>query len=469
MNRPPDPGGLGALPRRERLAAIAAPALALALGASVPRSRVSRLLIDGVIVGSLASALALRSSSRPRTIKPVGRLTDEPADPAAKRSPRIHVLVPARNEAAVIGDLVRDLGDQDLRDDVGAPAFRVTIVDDRSTDGTGNVAQQAIRAAGLGAAASVLRRDGGHDGKGAALATVSLDAMDDDAIVLVLDADARLTPGTLAGIVDAFGDGVSAITARRRTMLPPDGRRHWLAVWQDDEQTVDGAIQTARRHLGGAAELRGNGMAVRCSELRRIGGWDPDALCEDLEATTRLAVMGRKTGDIRWCPEVEIWEQPAIEARALLRQRLRWAEGAIRRDLRVTWPAVFRAPMTARRRTDLAAYAAQMLVPWLALGLATRSRQAPARDRLLALALAYVGGTGTIALLALPSPARVPGVLAVGAIWPVVLPIAWLRVALSRGPLSFARTKHRAGFNPPARPDGPAEADPRSPRANDRR
>ncbi|MCX8066798.1 MAG: glycosyltransferase [Anaerolineae bacterium] len=49
------------------------------------------------------------------------------------RFPRVSVLVPARNEEAVIGDCVRSLLAQDY------PDFEVLVLDDGSTDGTGEV------------------------------------------------------------------------------------------------------------------------------------------------------------------------------------------------------------------------------------------------------------------------------------------------------------------------------------------
>jgi 1,2-diacylglycerol 3-beta-glucosyltransferase len=375
--------------------------------------------------------------------------------------------VPARDEAAVIGDLIADLGAQNLRHASGVPAFEVTVIVDRATDETGTVAMRAIEVAGLSTVARCMTRTSGHDGKGAALAVVPLDDLAIDTIVLVLDADARLAGGTLVALVEAFDDASPGLTARRRMMAPIDGRRAWLARWQDDEQCVDGAIQRARLSSGGTGELRGNGMAVRAGDLRDIGGWDPHALCEDLEATVRLA--GVAGVGIRWSPEVEVWEQPVLDAAGLLRQRLRWSEGAVRRDLRVTWPLVLRPGIRSRLRADLAAYAAQTLVPWLAIGLLARSNRPAARRRLLVLAGTYVSATVTIAARTLPSPTtRVPGAMAMGALWPLVLPLAWVRIALSRGPIAYAKTEHRPGFRPPMPTRDASEARPRPPRASDR-
>lgn len=444
----------GTLRDRERIAAVAGPVAVFVVGMATPWSRWARLATNATILCSLSGALAVVVASRRVAAAEAGRV--------ARRvpSPPLHVLVPARDEASVVGELIGDLGRQDLVDRSGRPAFTLTVIDDRSTDGTGQVVASAIEAAGLATVATCRRRDGGLDGKGAALASVPLGDLVDDAIVIVLDADARLAPDALTALVGVFESEPPGITARRRMLAPVDGRRGWLARWQDDEQTVDGAIHRGRLALGGTGEFRGDGMALRAGALRAIGGWDAGALTEDLEAGMRLVAA---TGaGIRWSPEVEVWEQPVLDIAGLVRQRLRWAEGAVRRDLRVTWPLVLARRVPIRLRVDLASYAAQTLVPWLALGLLWRSGRPAARHRLVALGGAYMAGAMSIAATALGRlDRRVPAVIAIGAIWPLVLPIAWVRVALSRGPIRFTKTEHRAGFNPPMPLDLAAQVAPR--------
>jgi hopene-associated glycosyltransferase HpnB len=65
--------------------------------------------------------------------------------------PALVVVVPARNEADVIGRAVGSLLRQDY-----AGSFRVIVVDDHSTDGTADAAQAAARALGLESRLTVL-------------------------------------------------------------------------------------------------------------------------------------------------------------------------------------------------------------------------------------------------------------------------------------------------------------------------
>ena len=82
--------------------------------------------------------------------------------------PFVSLIVPARNEASVIDDTVRSLAALRYHRS-GAPAYDVLVVDDSSSDGTGDAARAAIPS---GAPIQVRRRDRGTDPatKGAALA-----------------------------------------------------------------------------------------------------------------------------------------------------------------------------------------------------------------------------------------------------------------------------------------------------------
>ena len=447
----------------ERIAAVVLPTVAFTIGAAVPRSRLARAAIKFLTlltasIGLLIVIASRRTSARPGSIEAPHRRPDP--------SPRVTVLIPARDEAAVIGGLIADLAAQDLRCDEVTRHCDVIVIDDRSTDGTGAVAQQAGRTFGLEGTMQVVRRSAGADGKGAALAAAPRDGSPDD-IIVVLDADARIEPGFLRQAIGYLERGDVAVTARRRMMVPGDGSHRSFARIQDDEQAVDRAIQRARDILGRDSEFRGNGMILRRRDLVAAGGWDPAALCEDLELSTRLTIAhGRGPA----APvDLEVWEQPVTSLTALVRQRLRWAEGAVRRDLRITGPAIVAGRLPTHRRVAMAAYGMQSLVPFVALGMVGRARSSAARRHLASLTVAYAAAGWVVALDGLRAasdgePAsmavgrssrwldlgiRAAHVLALSSIWPILMPVAWLRVIGARGPLRFSKTRHVAGFSRP--------------------
>lgn len=115
------------------------------------------------------------------------------ASPAPSSLPAVSVLIPARNEAANIGATVRMLLAQSY------PTFELLILDDQSTDGTGEVARQAAagdpRLRVLGGAPLAA----GWLGKNWACHQLAQAARHD--LLLFTDADVRWQPGALAAVV----------------------------------------------------------------------------------------------------------------------------------------------------------------------------------------------------------------------------------------------------------------------------
>src|SRR3974390_1340708 len=71
----------------------------------------------------------------------LGKIRDDHSPPSPVRWPSVAVIIPARNEAAVIGQCVCSLVRQDY-----AGALSVIVVDDDSDDGTGVIAKRTAEA-----------------------------------------------------------------------------------------------------------------------------------------------------------------------------------------------------------------------------------------------------------------------------------------------------------------------------------
>lgn len=389
--------------------------------------------------------------------------------------PGVSVVVAGRNEAGVLPALIADLAAQDHREPDGRPRFELIVVDDRSTDGTGAVALAAARDHGLESVTRVVRRgamagaiDPGPplpDGKGAALTAAPPESCRCD-VVAVLDADARVGPSYLRRAASYFARGAPAMTSRRR-MIAAASRSGWrglLVHAQDDEQLADGEIQRGRWALGGCSEFRGNGILVRRDLLAAVGGWHAHALTEDLDLSSRIAARGARVG---WALDVEVWEEPVVDPAALVRQRLRWGGGIIRRELELSVPVLRSDQLALRAKLDYVAYSLQTLLP---VALAGAAIAAIASGRWLPtglLAGAYALSGGLIAADAMrwesPPPAvarrvlRGIGVVVFSSLWLPVFAVAWAQLALGSGTLHYAKTDH-AGAPPGWVPGAAAEA-----------
>ena len=359
--------------------------------------------------------------------------------------PWVTVVIPAANEASVIEQVVGDLRAQAYHAG-GEPRFDVVVVDDDSSDGT---AELVRRVPAERPAVRVVRREAGSAPrtKGAALAHAQ--AFVRGEVVAVLDADARVEADFLERSMRAWARDTTAaaLQVQRREL---NQSVSWLAGAQAEEQLMDLASQCGRWATDGTAELRGNGMFVRRAALERAGGWNPLALTEDLDLSTRLVAQG---DHITLAPEASVGEEAVGSLGALWRQRLRWAEGSLRR-LMEHGPPLVASSLPIGRKVDFLAFVGEFVIPPLFVttvvaGLVTIPLPRPA-DWTVPVSLFAGYGIGTF-LLALAGLAGdgVRGWTLLGRAtrgslflshWLLVVPAALLIITFGRRTTRFAKT-----------------------------
>jgi 1,2-diacylglycerol 3-beta-glucosyltransferase len=316
-------------------------------------------LLQAAVGGSLVYVawLAWRGSRAMRAAFHEGRSGATEPSGLARELPFVSLVVPARNEAPVIAATVRGLASLAYLGEDGRPRYEVVVVDDGSSDETGRVARHAA----VGAPhVRVLRREpdaGMPRTKGAVLAW-AMPAVRGD-VIGVVDADTRVTPVFLERAMRAWqrDPTAAALQVARR---PHNADRSWLTAAQAEEQLMDLASQCGRRAVDGTAELRGNGMFVRVAALDAVGGWDPRALTEDLELSTRLSSAGEH---VALAPHVPIGEEAVESVRSLWHQRVRWAEGSVRRLIQHGPSLLASAQQPLSRKADFLAFASEFLLP----------------------------------------------------------------------------------------------------------
>lgn len=233
---------------------------------------------------------------------------------------RLHhyaVLIAARNESAVIGDLLDTIRAQDY------PSDHITtfVVADNCTDNTAAVA----RAHG---AVVWERRDRSRIGKGYALNFLLRhihhiygDRFDG---YFVFDADNLLDPHYISEMNRSFSDGYPILTSYRNSKNYGD---NWVSagysLWFLQESEY---LNHARMLLGVSCMVSGTGFLFSREVLHRHGGWNCFLLTEDIEFSVRSILAGERIG---YCPNAILYDEQPVRFRQSWRQRMRWAKGML--------------------------------------------------------------------------------------------------------------------------------------------
>ena len=264
-----------------------------------------------------------------------------------RRAPktRFACLIPARNEEAVIADLVKSLREQNYPDEM----YDIYVIPNNCTDGTEIEAMAAgakilrcrgrIRCKGdvLQEAVSWLidrrRKDGGQsDGEQAR----EMDGQAGDGWLrraggrsdwaydafCLFDADNVVHPDFLARMNDAVAAGAKVAKGRQRVKNP---RSSWVSgCYALYFAMNDTFFSRSRSHLGLSAKLVGTGMMVHRSVLEKMGGWNTTTIAEDAEFAAQCAELGQR---VWWVPEAVTFDEAPLSFAVSLTQRKRWCSG----------------------------------------------------------------------------------------------------------------------------------------------
>jgi cellulose synthase/poly-beta-1,6-N-acetylglucosamine synthase-like glycosyltransferase len=221
---------------------------------------------------------------------------------------RVAALIAAHNEAEIISDTVA----RTARAMAPHPVF---VVADRCTDSTASRAREA--------GATVYERAHGPVGKGAAIAwflEAAGEAAHLDALV-ILDADSRLQPHSLAPLVQALSAGADAAQGLVYPIFDTNSPLATLVAYNEWlSQMVDDRL---RARLRWPVRLRGTGMAIRTSVLRDAASRLKTRV-EDAELTILLLCERRS---ILFVADAVVEDPKPSKTFFLTQQRARWLQG----------------------------------------------------------------------------------------------------------------------------------------------
>ena len=229
---------------------------------------------------------------------------------------RYAVLICARNEEAVIGDLIDSINNQTYQGSV-----TTFVMADNCTDNTYDVAL------GHGAAA-YMRSSRKFVGKGYALEALLKEIREDYPLgfdgYFVFDADNVLAPDYIEEMHKCHLEGNEVITSYRNSKNYGD---NWISsgysLWFLRETMY---LNYARNKIGSSAAISGTGFFFSDSVLKDIGGWPFHLLTEDIEFTINRVCKGRR---IAFCRSAVFYDEQPTSLKQSFTQRMRWARGYI--------------------------------------------------------------------------------------------------------------------------------------------
>jgi cellulose synthase/poly-beta-1,6-N-acetylglucosamine synthase-like glycosyltransferase len=246
-----------------------------------------------------------------------------PVPRPTSRQARFDIIVPAHNEETGITRVVKSL----LAIDWPRDQFRVVVVADNCSDATAAVA----RAAG----AQVLdRTDLTLRGKGYALAYAFAWSIKDGfaKAVVVIDADAEVTPNLLEAFAARIEHGAMAMQAHYGVLNPSTSwRTQLLAIAKGAFHTVR---SRARERLGASCGVRGNGWCVTHELLHKVP-YQYFSLTEDVEYGIALGLAGVR---VEYAGEAHSDADMASSEKSARTQRQRWEQGRFALIRQSTWP-----------------------------------------------------------------------------------------------------------------------------------
>lgn len=234
----------------------------------------------------------------------------------AKKFHRYAVLICARNEETVIGQLIESVKLQNYPADL----LDVYVLADNCTDRTREVAEEA-------GAFTYERHNNELIGKGYALDCLLGHIREDrgaeyyDAYI-VLDADNLISRDYVKNMNSVFDNGYRVVTSYRNSK---NFGTNWITAGYGLMFMREARhMNNARMILHTSSAISGTGFMVHRDIINEKGGWPYHLLTEDLEFTMERIADGETIG---YCHDAVFYDEQPTTFGQSWRQRLRWSKG----------------------------------------------------------------------------------------------------------------------------------------------
>ncbi len=232
----------------------------------------------------------------------------------AKCNHKYAILVAARNEEAVIGNLIDSINKQDYPREL----ITVFVVADNCTDKTADAAREQ-------GAICYERFDNEHRTKGYALQYLVECIRKDYGIesfegYFIFDADNLMNPDYITRMNESFDAGEKIITSYRNTKNFGDNwisasyGVHWLRTVRNEHR--------ARSLFRLATRIQGTGFLFAHELIK--DGWNYTSLTEDRAFCADAVAQGYT---ITYNHAAQFYDEQPVNIKVAMRQRIRWAKG----------------------------------------------------------------------------------------------------------------------------------------------
>jgi cellulose synthase/poly-beta-1,6-N-acetylglucosamine synthase-like glycosyltransferase len=229
---------------------------------------------------------------------------------------RYAALICARNEAAVIGDLIQSLKNQNYPEEL----LDIFVLADNCSDNTAELARNA-------GAVVYTRRNNLTVGKGYALDYLFARIGEERGSsaydgYFIFDADNLIHADFVSEMNKTFSMGYEVVTSYRNSK---NFGTNWISagysIWFLREARF---LNYPRMLFGTGCAVSGTGFLVSSRLIREQGGWPFTLLTEDIQFTVTCALSGIKIG---YCDQAIVYDEQPVSFRQSWTQRSRWSKG----------------------------------------------------------------------------------------------------------------------------------------------
>lgn len=236
----------------------------------------------------------------------------------AKDEHKFAILIAARNEENVIGNLIDSLFKQNYE----LNNYDIYVIADNCTDGTAELARSH--------GAIVYERFNNHKlGKGYALDYLLTRIFDTkgkehyDAFI-VFDADNLVDANYLKEMNKIYSQGYEISTSYRNSKNYDE---NWISAAYSLNFIRESAfLNQSRMLLNTSSFVSGTGFMFSANVIHKIGGWKFFLLTEDIQFTTSSILDGYKIG---YAKDAIFYDEQPTTLKASYHQRLRWSKGFV--------------------------------------------------------------------------------------------------------------------------------------------